>query len=239
MGSGSGGDWQRYFRTGSDLIERASAPTVDEDAGLPGTNRVNVSSAGSNMLSQLLGTTATFDQSAKVLNDLAQATDKLVNKLKAKLGDDFYFDMSQCCQKPFQVVQGADGGENRPPPGHGFDDAVSEISSAIQHLEKMCVNLPCLDGLNRRAEYNLRLVRASFNVRCGELREAKQDIAVALDLMLLSSWARPPDATPHVMRALILHSQGKADEAQRDMAKAIAIDNSWTFKIGNFINPIY
>ena len=56
-----------------------------------------------------------------------------------------------------------------------------------------------------RAEYNLRLVRASFNVRCGELREAKQDIAVALDLMLLSSWARPPDATPHAMRALILH----------------------------------
>ena len=39
MGSGSGGDWQRYFRTGSDLIERASAPTVDEDVGLPGTNR--------------------------------------------------------------------------------------------------------------------------------------------------------------------------------------------------------
>ena len=41
----------------------------------------------------------------------------------------------------------------------GFDDAVSEISTAIQHLEKMCVNLPCLDDLNRRAEYNLRLVR--------------------------------------------------------------------------------
>ena len=36
----------------------------------------------------------------------------------------------------------------------GFDDAVSEISTAIQHLEKMCVNLPCLDGLNRRSGLN-------------------------------------------------------------------------------------
>ena len=54
MGSGSGGDWQRYFRTGSDLIERASAPTVDEDVGLPGTNRGKPASflTHSNMYSQ-------------------------------------------------------------------------------------------------------------------------------------------------------------------------------------------
>jgi len=248
---------ERVFKTGNEFIRQvnAAATALKSDE----SQQLNMIENGvSNKLLK------------RIFIEIEGAAAKLLTKLQRRLGEDFQFEMEQCCPKPFQLVpnsksktgrQGDPEGpmspqeferkirshikqitvvlfNNRQPPltpdgdadhradsgqiDPSFDEAINEISAALDFLEKLLNyswqrhRVDSAD-LNRGGEHILRLIRASFNVRCGELRKAKQDIYIALTI-------NSEDATPYFMRGIILKQQGKEDESTADMMKGIHLD---------------
>jgi len=246
-----------FFTTGREFIQRA---TSGED--LAHMEDEETTTVGGAVGGPPATPAVDLEKVREILDDVDVAAAKLNNKLKKRLGEDYCLKMSQCCQKPFQVVRrgGATGHDtltdiHRKVKGHiravtvvifnvsrgvetssshgdgvAYDEAVTELSSAIELLEKMCQtcwHIFSNQQLNRGGEYTLRIIRASCNVRCGELRAAKQDIALALAIH------EPRDATPFFLRGMILKRQGKEDEATKDALAAVNLDPQLALKLSS------
>jgi len=164
------------------------------------------------------------------------ASGKLIIKLKRRYGPQFFLDSVKCSPRPFEMVRskshhGSGVGEiGRKAKFHihnigvvifqrqRFDEAISEATEALELLSALFKRRQAVETPDRDAVlYNLRLLRASFAIRCSDLQLALHDVNMALRIT-------QGVALPFQMRAMINTQLGRTDEAIKDTVSAVNID---------------